>query len=331
MPKKIEDNELQTLLRTSIEERPKVMLEMLGVRTDVTTSGLSSGGAMPTEAATQFIKIAQNATPLLAKCRKVTMPTKDFRIPKIVMTGRMLKAAPSEGAASSSRVAPTTSEVLLESKRYQLAVKITDEMLEENVEREGFEGTLMELVAEKVGIDTEEIALASDTLSSDADLALQDGWLKLITSHVVDADDANVSASIFNAGHRAVPLRFRRGRHIWFVQEHAGETWREALSARQTALGDAAILNGQIPPAVGRPVEQVGNMPVTAAAGGHPDVSKAIYADPANLILGFFRDVRIEVERVARESSNYIIVTVRQAFQIEHEAACSKLINVRAA
>lgn len=326
----MDDNQLETLRRAKLEDRPKLMADMLGIRADITTGSLSSGGALPTEAADRFIQIAQNATPILAACRRVTMPSKDFRIPKIVMNGRMLKAAPAEGAASGSRVAPTTSEVTLNAKPYQLSVKITDEMLEDNIERAKFEGTLMGLIAEKVGLDTEEIALASDTGSGDPDLALQNGWLTRITSNVVDAADANVSQTVFEAGHRAVPMRFRRGKHLWFVQEHAGETWRSVMSARQTALGDAAILNGQIPPAVGRPVMQVGNMPVTAATGPHPDVSKVLFTDPQNLILGFWREVRVEIERVARESANYIVVTTRMAFAVEHEAAASLIENVRA-
>lgn len=327
----MDDNQLETLRRAKLEDRPKLMMDMLGIRADVTTSGLSTGGALPTEAADRFIQLAQNATPLLAASRRVTMKSKDFRIPKIVMNGRMLKAAPSEGSQSSSRVAPTTSEILLASKPYNLTVKVTDEMLEDNIEQGKFESTLMALIAEKVGVDTEEIALASDTGSLDADLALQNGWLARLTSNVVDAADADVSQTIFEAGHRAVPMRFRRGKHQWFVQEHAGEKWRQVISARQTNLGDQAILNGQIPPAVGRPVLQVGNMPVTAATGPHPDVSKIIYCDPMNLILGFWREVRMEVERVARESSNYIIVTTRMAFAVEHEAAASIIENVRAA
>lgn len=324
-------NDFDTLRRTAAEDRPRKILNILGVRADATTGLLSSGGALPTEAADKFIQIAQDATPLLAAVRRITMPTKDYRLPKIVMSGRMLKVAPSEGAASATRVAPTTSEVLLQSKALQLAVKLTDEMLEENVERDGFERTLMSMIGEKVGIDLEEIALASDTLSGDADLATQNGWIKLITSNVVDAADANISQAIFESAHTAVPMRFRRGKHKWFVQEHAGETWRNVTSARQTALGDAAILQGMIPPAVGMPVVQVGNMPVTAAGGGHPAVSKALYCDPKNLLLGFFRDIRIETERVARESATYIVVTCRVAFQIEHEAACSKITNLRAA
>lgn len=327
----MDDNQLETLRRASLADRPKLMMDMLGIRADVTSSGLSTGGALPTEAADRFIEIAQNATPLLAACRRVTMKSKDFRIPKIVMNGRMLKAAPAEGAASSTRVAPTTSEITLNSKPYQLSVKITDEMLEDNVERGKFESTLMGLIAEKVGVDTEEIALASDTGSLDTDLALQNGWLARITSNVVDAADANVSQEIFETAHSAVPMRFRRGKHVWYVQEHAGEAWRKVISGRQTTLGDAAILNGQIPPAVGGPVTQVGNMPVTPAGGGRPAVSKILFTDPKNLILGFWREVRMEVERVARESSNYIIVTARMAFAVEHEAAASITDNVRAA
>lgn len=185
----------------------------------------------------------------------------------------------------------------------------------------------MTLIAERVGVDLETLALASDTLGAGA-YALQDGWIKRITSNVVNAASGDVSRAILEAALVSVPLRFRQaGRHAFYLEEYAGETWRKTIGDRATPLGDKAILEGTLPPAVGRPVIQVGNMPVTAGA---PNTAPGLFTDPRNLILGFWRNIKIESERVAREQATYIIVSFRSAFAVEHEAAAAKITNLKA-
>lgn len=299
-------------------------------RADAILGLLSGGGLLPADKAREFIRLAQNATPLLQAARVVRMTSPTFALPKILFAGRVTKAAATDGSAPSSgdRSAPTTSEVTLVAKDYEAQVKIGYKFLRDNIEDDEVENTIMSTLIERIGVDLEEIGLAGDTGSGDAALALQDGWVKRISTNVVNAGSAAVSRALFEQLHGSVALKFRQsGKHVFFVQEHAGEKWRAIIGDRATALGDKAILEGMIPPAAGRPVIQVGNMPV---ASGPPATAPILFTDPKNLILGIWQDIDVRTFDDSREGAVTITARYSVAFNIEHEAAAAKATNVLA-
>lgn len=296
-------------------------------RADALLGLLSGGGELPAEKVKEFLRIVQNATPLLKAARVVTMNAPTVSIPKILFAGAVMKPDPGDGNALSSgdRVAPTTSEVTLVAKRYMAQVNVGYQLLEDNVEAEEMEDTIMALLVERCGVDMETFALGGDTASLDALLAVQDGWLKRVTTNVVNAGSAEVTRALFDRLLTSVALRFRQaGKHAFYVEETAGEKWRSIIGDRATALGDKAILEGMIPPAAGRPVQQVGNMPVAS------NLSQILFTDPRNLILGIRKKIDVRTFDDSRNGVVTITVRTQVAVNVEHEAAASKATNVEA-
>ena len=161
------------------------------------------------------------------------MASKTKKLPKILFASRVVRADPGDGAAlgSGQRIAPTTSEVTLNAKVIEVEGFLGYTALEDNVEGEMFEETYLRLLAEKVGVDLEEMALMSDVDIVDATLvahgmAQQDGWLKRITSNVVDQADAALSESLLTTLKLSVPRRFRQGQHKFWAEDGAAEHWR---------------------------------------------------------------------------------------------------------
>jgi hypothetical protein len=76
------------------------------------------------------------------------------------------------------------------------------------LERGNFETRIMKHIGTRVGIDLAEFALAGDTLSTDPDLAVQDGWLKLAATHTVDAAGANIDDTLLSRLYKAVPDKY---------------------------------------------------------------------------------------------------------------------------
>lgn len=304
-------------------------------RADADSTILTTGGALPTEVESEFLRIAQNATPLMEACRQVTMGAKQHKIPKLIFEDDVLRADPGEGTqlGSGDRAAPTATDVTLNSKVVMAEVKLTDELLEDNVEREGFRTTILTLLAQRVGINVEKMALLSDTTIVDATLvangfAQQNGWLKLITSNVVNFSSADLTRAKLNAMLTSIALKFRqRPGYVYALEEYAGETWRGIIGDRATALGDSAVTGEALPVCNGKKVIQVPNMPVTA---GTPNVSSALLTDPKNLVIGWQRGIRMEYDRRPRERATYLVCTMRLAFAVEHEPAACKGTNVKA-
>lgn len=303
-------------------------------RTDFLASALSSGGELPTEVATKFIEIAQNATPLLAGCRVEPMASKTKKLPKILFASRVVRADPGDGSAlgSGQRIAPTTSEVTLNAKVIEVEGFLGYTALEDNVEGEMFEETYLRLLAEKVGVDLEEMALMSDTDIVDATLvahgmAQQDGWLKRISSNVINASNAYLSRELLEQARSSVRLKFRRmNRHAFYVAEKAGDRWRNIVADRATATGDRALESVDLPVCGGSKVIQVGNMPVTT---GTPDTAPAIFTDPKNLILGWYRKMTIKVVDEPWNGGVHVYIRMRAAFAVEQENAAAKITALR--
>lgn len=320
--------------------------QILQERADVAASILQTpggGGILPPEKAAEFFRVLQNTTSLLGAVRMESMKSLTKSIPKINFSNvNVLSVAPDATntddlplLASADRSAPTNSEITLNAKPYMAMVKLGMQTLMTNVAHDDFENVLMDEMLKAVANQIEVQALSSDTALSlggprDA-LNKQDGWLKRISSNVIDNSDAALSSDLLKNLKLAVNRRFRQGAHKFWLEDGAGENWRSILGARATPGGDDWLIKGEIPPAHGVPLVVVPNMPVSPAVGGgspRPARSTVLYTDPKNLILGMFQNIEVHIEIVYREGSLYITVMWQNAFAVMHEAAAAKATNV---
>lgn len=323
--------------------------ELLQERADVAASILQTpggGGSLPPEKTKEFFRILQNSTSLLSEVRMEPMNALTKNVPKIGFGAvNVLSVAPDATNTgdlplmeSAVRSAPSLSEIQLNAKPYMAIVKLGLQVLKNNVEKDQFENTLMEEMTKAVGNKIEVLGLASDTAipaGGEARLAInkQDGWIKRITSNVVDNADAALSESLLTTLKLSVPRRFRQGQHKFWTEDGAAEHWRSILGSRATPGGDTWLTKGEIPPALGVPITVVQNMPVAAAVAGppsHPERSTILFTDPKNLILGTFQEIEVHIEPVYREGSIYITVFWQNAFAVMHEQAAAKATNVLA-
>lgn len=306
----------------------------LSKKADLALSNLTSdGGMLNPEQNMKFIRKVIDEPTFLNKVRSVPMNSPQMKINKIGFGSRILRAATQGSSpfiddnqdsarylAATDRVKPTTEQVDLSTEEIIAEIHLPYEVFEDNIEGEDLEGTIMALVAERAALDLEELLLLGDTASGDAYLALQDGILKLCTSHVVDAANATVSAEIFNNMKKAMPTKYRRNLNTmgYFVSMDRESDYRLAVSNRQTGLGDSILTGTQPLPVFGIPMFGAALMPN----------AKGLLVNPKNVIFGIQRNIRIEQDRDIRARLVIIVLTMRVAIQIEEEDACVKLVNL---
>ncbi len=309
-------------------------------KADFILSDLSSnGGLLAVEQASTFIQNLIDQPTLLRQMRSVTMNSPSMEINKIGFGKRILRAAteataladaavdgtsfdPSTSGEYRARAKPQTSKVTLNTKEVIAEVRLSYQVLEDNIERGNLENVILALIAERAALDLEELVINGDTSLNTADpyLDLMDGVLKLATAHVVDADGATLSPTIFNTVLKALPTKYRRNRNAmrFFSTPDAEQDYRLALSTRGTGLGDA-ILTGQQPvPVFGVPLMGVALMPST----------NLLFTNPQNLLFGIQRNIRIESMRLIAEREVQIVLTARVATAIEEADAVVKVTNL---
>ncbi|MBU1740583.1 MAG: phage major capsid protein, partial [Proteobacteria bacterium] len=149
-------------------------------KTDMVLSDLQSGGSLPEEKADKFIRMLSDQPTILGSCRVQPMKTSTMEISKMGFGERIMRAPNATGGiAEGDRSAPSLGKITLAAKKAILGVRIPFDVLDLNIEREGFEQSLMEEIAKRASLDLEELIVTGDTTSGDAFLALFDGLVKL--------------------------------------------------------------------------------------------------------------------------------------------------------
>lgn len=310
----------------------------LAKRADLVLADLNAnGGLLDAEQANTFIDIVMEQPTILRQVRQVRMNAPERKINKIGFASRILKAAP-QGTTpyqaddatndryllAADRSKPTTSQIQLNTKEVIAEIRLPYEVLEDNIEGQSFESHIMRLIAERAAIDFEEFALFADTGSGDPFLALQDGYLKRMTSHVVNNASAGVSPDMFQAGLLAMPQRYLRNlaamKHVVSVANTI--KYRGKVAQRATGYGDSMLTQGGPIFAHGVPVEAA---PMLAAQGTG---NQGIFTTPQNLIFGIQRQLQVETDKDIRSREIIIVLTARVALQIEDEDATVKYTNI---
>lgn len=310
--------------------------ENLIQRADLALSDLTSnGGILSPEQTETFIDLLLDQPTILKQCRQVRMSTPERKINKIQFASRILRAALQTGSAldaggndryvrAADRAKPTTSQITLQTKEVIAEVRLPYEALEDNIEGQAFESHIMRLIAERAAVDLEELALGGDTSSGDAYLALHDGWMKRMTSHVVNNLTAGCNPTMFKNGLLALPQKYHRNLAMLkhFVTVANTIRYRDLVAARATGYGDS-MLTGQGPIfAQGIAVEAA---PMLA---GVSSGTQGLLTFPQNLLFGIQRDVRVETDKDIRSREYIIVLTARVAIQIEDEDASVKYTNI---
>ena len=304
---------------------PKTAREWLEKAT-FTTADLASGGRLSPQQVREFLRVAMESGVITKEMRYEDSDAPLFEVPRISLNTRVLRRG-TEGQrlADADRVKPQTGLVTLQTVLLKGEVPLTDEVLEDNVEKERLADTIMAMLAEAVGRDVEELFIKGDTArtaSEDQYLDSLDGIIKqlqvgLPTAQKIDATGITRYDDLFHAMLSALPPRYRTNvsqlRFYVPVRHHDG--YVRELRARGTRLGDDAIVQNMTADLgfAGIPVRGVPLMSGTDTINSASvDYGKfALLVDPQNLIAGFQRRIRVERYRDPREGVTSFVVTLR--------------------
>lgn len=299
---------------------------------EMLSSELTNGGLMPAKVAKKFIVSAVNSAPLLRLMRTVMMTEPEQKFPKLVITGRTFHAATeSEVPPSADFVAPTTDEVSLTSKELVSVVPLSDSVFEDNVEGKQLWNTVEAFMRKKAAADAQDNFINGDTTSSDADLALFDGLIALVTSNTVDASAAAWSATLATNGMLAMDEEYReqeRANLRWFGSETTELKYRLALSARATPLGDMLLEQKKGSSPMGVDMINIPGWPTNQSPGSR---TTEILMNPKQFVGGWHRNIKVEFERKATARKTYMVISMRIGCALEQELATASVYNISVA
>lgn len=292
-----------------------------------TTSDLSTGGGLLSpEQAKAFLRVAIDASVIMKEARIETSNAPKFEVPRISFGSRILRAgAEATRLADADRVRPTTGLITLSTVLFKGEVPVSDEVFEDNIERDKVADTIMTMLAEAVGRDVEEIAIKSDTarLPTETQVFDQlDGIIKSIQANTPTGQQINFSTyttytDVFSRLVEVLPSRYRRNYNelrLYVPILHV-DGYQRSLAARGTGLGDQALAENLATklafrgiPVVGVPMLS-GSDTINSAAVDY--TTFAILTHPQNIVFGFHRKIRVERWRDPREGATSFLPSVR--------------------
>lgn len=286
------------------------IIKAAGVTTGDVTSGL-----LNSEQARQFIQQTFEATPLGGLVRHEMRRSKTGEIDKIGIASRIVRKKtenidadgkggvptvdPTTGQVTGYRAKPNFSQVTYATKAVRLPWEISEETLRENIEGEGLEATITNLMTAQLGIDMEDLHLNGDEAIVDSDpdhdfLYINDGWIKQIENggHVYDAkSDAGMSLEMFYKAMQAMPNKYNNGKLRWLMSPHRAQQWELFLLNKGLDSG-AHFPDSLYQSPASIPTVQVPSMPN----------DKIILVDPKNLIVVNTYDVKIRKTTEGKEA-----------------------------
>lgn len=314
-------------------------------KADLAVADLSSnGGLLNPEQANAFIQKLLVEPVMLSQVRRVTMGAPQRKVNKIQFASRILRNAAASGMGANNtamdavnRAKPTTEQIQLNTHEVIAEVDLPYDVIEDNIERGnigartdaggtaaggGLVDTIMTLIAQRVAVDLEELALYGDTGSADSYLATCDGWLKKLSgAQVLDAGGAPITRRVLTDGMKQMLPQYRRNKAALahFVSTEHEIDYRDTIAQRETAVGDAQTQATSTVYAAGAPLVGVGQL-----AGRN----SGILTNPLNLLFGIQRQINIETDKEIRERRYVIVVTARIDFQIEEVLGAVKYVNM---
>lgn len=291
---------------------------------ELTTSG---GVLQPAQAAKFVEKILRRAV-LMPMCDVVTMAAPKQLIERMGFTQRVMRAGTARTALSSAeRAKPVLEKVELDAKYLKAEVRIDNQILEDSIERGNLKATIMTQLLKAIPRDLDELLAQGDVTSADSYLAVLDGFIKKASSHVYDANDAELTDGVFKLVLRNLPLQYRGDkRNMVFLTGHNAELeFRNAFGQRNGL--DSYLLEDKRIAYQGVPVVPVDMWP--EQLGDNEDQTTLLLTNRANMKFGIWRQMSIKTDEDITSDEVIVVVTMRLDATYQEEDAVAKGVEVR--
>lgn len=304
----------------------------------ITIGDLNEGILVP-EQFDRFVQIMQHRTVIMQEARFISMDRQQVNIDRTGFVGRILRAGKDAGGdyremSLGEHAKPQFYTNKLVAEELQAITGIEDQALRRNIERGGFENTLVDMFGEAAGRDLEEWFVLGDkdiAWATDAVLSLIDGWAKRAANKVYGSGggaDFNPSGDsypedMFEALLLALPKQYFQSEAEWrfYVDWEVQNSYRDLLKKRETALGDTATMDAMTLAYKGIPIRYVPMLARSKPVNEDGAGPLAMLQHPDNTVWGIFHEVTIERDRIPKARRTDFVLTLEGDADYEDENA----------
>lgn len=299
-------------------------------KADLALADLLTGGLLQPAQAMKFMRILIKESKILSLATVVPMRAPKQLVEKIRFGSRVLRAGQEATALPvGDRVKPDLGKVELDAQLFKAEVRMSNEVLEDSIERGDLRQTIMQILGDAIARDMDEVIINGNTGSSDAFLAKLNGLIVQASTNQLNALDTKLNKSILRDAVKLMPSEFLRNpADLRFLTSVDAELdYRDSLADRSTALGDKFIEQAEPVQYGGIKVLPVPMFPENVGTGTH--CTNILLTDPKNINVGIWRQIRIETDKLIGEGVLQIVATLRFDVKFAEETAVVKVNNVK--
>ena len=319
-------------------------------------TGTLGEGVMQPATANRYLQEIVERSVIISEARRVVMTSNTRNIDRLVHSGRVMKF-PGEGNEVGVAGAMAFQQRQLIASDMMAAEDWSRQTIEDNIEGDNLENTLVEVMGQLHARDMEELFLyanADDTTSPAFPDAEEGGdsfrehlggtphdGLLLLTDNLIDKQGAQADSArdIFEELMGAIPAKLLNGRPTgewrFYVNNALERRYRAELGERSTPLGDRALFEAvpvfyQGIPVVSAPMLRLETRDMVDSSDSDvTGVTDAMLVHPNNIVVGFQRNVTVDVEYRPRKLMYELTISARGDMNVEAPDAFSTMINVK--
>lgn len=285
------------------------------IQKSIDFSDLTAGGKLSAEDADQFITYIIDEGPAFFGTIQTIRMTRDTRHIDVlsIPQRQMRKKDPGIDPQNLANIA--LSRNTLSAVKVMFQTEIEEEVYEENIEKEGFDDTLMKQIAIAVSNDALDLGINGDEASGDPFININDGWMGLAKAKTTAIDATSVSKykDLWLTMILALPRWFKTNKSALriYVSPNIEARFRAELDVRDTALGDAYLDKDRRAHFQGVLIEPLGVMVD----------SEALLTYPKNLVFGLEYAMSVERDKDIFRGVHQVAVTLKMDFEVEVDSA----------
>jgi HK97 family phage major capsid protein len=296
-------------------------------KADLDTAGLASGGLLQPQQADRFFRVMIKSAVLMPEIMVTPMKGPKERRDKTRFSSRVLKpGVENQALAVAERSTPTLSFVELDAKLVKAEVRLSDEVLEDQIERGAYRETIVETLAQAVARDMDFLISQGDTASADVLLAVLNGFIKQATTNVVVAGGVKLSKDVLRDMLKTLPDEFVMPNLGYFTNRQAKVDYKDSLAERGTPMGDVQLATRQ--EAVYQDYKLLAIHEFPNNLGGGTNETVVLLTEPQNMMLGVHREVRVRMGEDISAGQVIVVVSLRIDVKYMHEPAVVKATGV---
>jgi len=289
-------------------------------KADMALSQLTSGGKLVAAQEQKFFLVAIKKAVMLPRVFTTTVDRDQKELPKMTTFGSQVwyPATEMEDLAYAQRSRPGYDKVEFTTHEIMCQVNFARYFLRAQVEREGFQNTLIAYLGLHSARDFDNLVINGDTNSSNSLLALLDGMIAAASSNEYPASGGSLSSEILDGLMLTMPEEYADQDNLgFFTCRGARAAYRRELQNRPTPAGDKATTDAYDPTYDGIPVTRVPLFPTTLSG----DETVVLHLNPKMFLYVIEEGVELETEYYKKARMWSIIMTARVSQTYQHEPA----------